>query len=140
MYKRALQGTEEALGPMHPSTLDTANNLGKLYVSQGKLAEAEEMYTRALRGYEEVLSAQTIVRYRPALNNMWNLGSLFKTQEKWTEAKEMFSKAHAGFQILLGPSSGKCRALERILASLDSQKAYSGRTSYQVGASYINDD
>ncbi|KAF2728891.1 hypothetical protein EJ04DRAFT_448464 [Polyplosphaeria fusca] len=31
MYKRALQGTEKALGRNHPSTLDTVNNLGILY-------------------------------------------------------------------------------------------------------------
>jgi TolA-binding protein len=28
-------------------------NLGNLYYSQGKLAEAEEMYLRALRGFEK---------------------------------------------------------------------------------------
>ena len=46
MYTRALQGKEEALGPKHTSTLDTVNNLGALYKDQGKLAEAEAMYTR----------------------------------------------------------------------------------------------
>jgi hypothetical protein len=42
------QGCEEALGPDHTSTLDTVNNLGILYNTQGKLAEAEKMYLRAL--------------------------------------------------------------------------------------------
>ena len=44
----ALQGYEEALGPKHTSTLDTVDNLGILYKTQGKLAEAEAMYIRAL--------------------------------------------------------------------------------------------
>jgi Tfp pilus assembly protein PilF len=48
MYIRALQGKEEALGPDHISTLDTVHNLGMLYAHQGKLAEAEKMYIRAL--------------------------------------------------------------------------------------------
>ncbi|KAH8796050.1 TPR repeat-containing protein, partial [Hyaloscypha sp. PMI_1271] len=46
---------EEALGPKHTSTLNTVNNLGLLYADQGKLAEAETMYTRALQGKEEAL-------------------------------------------------------------------------------------
>ena len=37
MYQRALQGYEKAWGPDHTSTLDTVNNLGLLYYSQGKL-------------------------------------------------------------------------------------------------------
>jgi Tetratricopeptide repeat len=52
MYKRALAGKERALGPEHTSTLDTVNNLGLLYRTQGKLDEAEQMYKRALAGEE----------------------------------------------------------------------------------------
>jgi hypothetical protein len=33
--------------------LDTVNNLDNLYADQGKIVEAEEMYVRALRGYEK---------------------------------------------------------------------------------------
>ncbi|OCK75167.1 hypothetical protein K432DRAFT_309137 [Lepidopterella palustris CBS 459.81] len=44
MYKRTLQGYEEALGPNHTSTLSTVGNLGNLYKNQGKLGEAEKMY------------------------------------------------------------------------------------------------
>jgi Tfp pilus assembly protein PilF len=39
---------EKALGPDHPSTLNTVNNLESLYKAQGKLSEAEQMYQRAL--------------------------------------------------------------------------------------------
>jgi hypothetical protein len=48
MYIRALQGKEEALGLEYILTLDTINNLGNLYKNQGKLAEAEKIYIRAL--------------------------------------------------------------------------------------------
>ncbi|SLM38841.1 nb-arc and tpr domain protein [Lasallia pustulata] len=53
MYRRALEGYEKAWGPEHTSTLNTINNLGSLYSSQGKMAEAEAMYRRALEGYEK---------------------------------------------------------------------------------------
>ncbi|EUC26673.1 hypothetical protein COCCADRAFT_69829, partial [Bipolaris zeicola 26-R-13] len=52
IYKQALRGYEEKLGPSHYSTLGTVNNLGLLYADQGKLVEAEQMYERALRGYK----------------------------------------------------------------------------------------
>ncbi|SLM38811.1 nb-arc and tpr domain protein [Lasallia pustulata] len=50
MYRRALEGYEKAWGPEHTSTLDVVNNLGLLYAGQGKMAEAEAMYRRALEG------------------------------------------------------------------------------------------
>ena len=119
---RALQGKEEALGPKHTSTLDTVNNLGILYKNQGKLAEAEQMYVRALQGYEDALGLENVARYTPALNTMSNLGYLFAAQGELTEAKTMYSRALAGFQALLGPSSNNCRRLKRALASLDPQQ------------------
>jgi Tfp pilus assembly protein PilF len=48
MYTWALQGSEKALGPDYTLTLNTVNNLGNLYADQGKLAEAEKIYIRAL--------------------------------------------------------------------------------------------
>ncbi len=53
MYRRALEGSEKALGPEHRSTLSTVNNLGLLYADQGKMQEAEAMYRRGLEGYEK---------------------------------------------------------------------------------------
>ena len=54
MYTRALKGREEALGPKHTLTLDTVYNLGNLYYSIGRLAEAQKMYLRALEGYTDL--------------------------------------------------------------------------------------
>jgi hypothetical protein len=51
-------------GPEHTSTLATVNNLGSLYADQGKLAEAEQMYERALQGYEKALGARAHVDAR----------------------------------------------------------------------------
>ena len=45
----------DALGAEHTSTLNTVNSLGILYMDQGKLALAVQMYERALRGYETAL-------------------------------------------------------------------------------------
>jgi hypothetical protein len=45
-------------GPDHISTLETVNNLGTLYRDQGKLAEAEQMYQRALLGLQNSLGSE----------------------------------------------------------------------------------
>ena len=55
MYQRALQGNEKALGRDHALTLDTVNNLGTLYVNQGRLEEAQATCQRALSGFQAVL-------------------------------------------------------------------------------------
>ena len=81
MYERVLRGKEEVFGPNHTSTLDTVNSLGSLYADQGKLAEAEKMYERALRGYEGALGVGDIGTYRPTLNIMQSYAVLLT---EWT--------------------------------------------------------
>jgi tetratricopeptide (TPR) repeat protein len=58
------------------SILRTVNNLGLLYVDQGKLDEAEKMYMRALKGYEKALGAEHI----STLRTVNNLGVLYRDQ------------------------------------------------------------
>ena len=38
-----------------PNTLTSVNNLGLLYKAQGRYAQAEPLYKRALAGWEHVL-------------------------------------------------------------------------------------
>jgi tetratricopeptide (TPR) repeat protein len=73
------------LGPEHTSTLDTVNNLGSLYYTQGKLPQAKQFYLRALAGYEQALQLETI----PALNTVRNLGLLYRGQGQTEKAEKM---------------------------------------------------
>ena len=82
----------------HTSTLRTVNNLGVLYKSQGKLAEAEEMYSRALKGKEKALGAD----HTSTLDTVNNLGLLYKSQGKLAEAEEMYLRALQGYKKALG--------------------------------------
>ncbi|KAH8807443.1 hypothetical protein F5884DRAFT_899840 [Xylogone sp. PMI_703] len=75
------------------------NNLGLLYSNQGKLAEAEKMYIRALQGYEKALGPDHI----STLNTVNNLGSLYHNQDKLAEAKKMYIRALQGYEKALGP-------------------------------------
>jgi tetratricopeptide (TPR) repeat protein len=98
MYERALQGKEEALGPIHTSTLDTVGNLGILYKDQGKLGKAKQMYEWALRGYEEALGPN----HTSTLNTVSNLGTLYKDRGKLGEAEQMYERALRGYEEASG--------------------------------------
>ena len=49
LYQRALKIREKALGPEHPETAASLNNLAQLYREMGDYAKAEPLYQRALK-------------------------------------------------------------------------------------------
>src|SRR5262249_53483106 len=53
--EKALPLAERAVGPEHPDTLESVDNLASLYQMQGRYDEAEPLFRRALSGYEKVL-------------------------------------------------------------------------------------
>jgi tetratricopeptide (TPR) repeat protein len=55
LYERALAIREKALGPEHPDTATSLNNLALLLLAQGDLAAARPLYERALAIREKVL-------------------------------------------------------------------------------------
>ena len=55
--QRALAIREQVVGPHHPDTATSLNNLALLYQYQGKYAEAEPLFQRALAIYEQQLGA-----------------------------------------------------------------------------------
>ena len=83
---------EKAWGAEHTSTLDTVNNLAVLYKNQDKMAEAEEMYIRALKGYEKAWGAE----HTSTLNTVNTLAILYSDQGKMAEAEEMLLRALKG--------------------------------------------
>lgn len=72
-----LQTRERLLGPEHPSTASSLNNLAALCESQGNYAAAEPLYLRALRGYEKTLGPEH-PETAASLNNLgllkWRIG------------------------------------------------------------------
>ncbi|KAJ5454982.1 hypothetical protein N7530_012751 [Penicillium desertorum] len=81
------------------SILGGFHGLGNLYRNQGKLKEAEEMYQRALVGYEKALGPD----HTSTLDSVHCLGILYKDQGKLKEAEEMTQRALAGYEKALGP-------------------------------------
>jgi tetratricopeptide (TPR) repeat protein len=80
---------EEALGPDHPDTAVTLDNLGKLYRAKGDYAKAEEFYLRALmirekaRGPDHPDTAMTLD----------NLAELYRTKGDNAKAEQFHQRA-----------------------------------------------
>src|SRR5205807_9121522 len=55
LFLRSLKITEQALGPEHPDTATSLNNLGVLYQMMGEYKKAEPYYERALKIREKAL-------------------------------------------------------------------------------------
>ena len=97
--RRALAIRERVLGPEHPDTAQSLNNLGYLLGSQGDLAGARPYYERALAIWERVLGPEhpdTAL----ALNN---LGYLLKAQGDLAGARPYYERALAIRERVLGP-------------------------------------
>ncbi|KAJ5973928.1 hypothetical protein N7481_011138 [Penicillium waksmanii] len=73
--------------------------LGGLYYDQGRLQEAEEMYQRALAGYEKFFSPD----HTSTLDTANNIGILYYHQGKLKEAEQMYRRALVGYDKALGP-------------------------------------
>jgi len=82
--------------------------LGDLYKDQGKMAEAEKMYERALDGKEKAWGPE----HTSTLDTVNNLGLLYTDQGKLVEAEKMYqretnsrAKIEHGGQYLVGGST-----------------------------------
>ena len=69
LYERALAIREKALGPAHPDTAQSLNNLARVLQAQGDLAAARPLYERALAIVRR-RSAPTIPLTATSLNNL----------------------------------------------------------------------
>ena len=74
-----------------PSLSRACHQLGLLYWSQGKMKEAEDMYLRALAGYEKAWGSE-----HTTLHTVNNLGLLYWDQGKMKQAEDMYLRALAG--------------------------------------------
>ena len=61
--KRALEADERVLGPEHPDTLISVNNLADLYKAQGRYGEAEPLFRRALQAASGCWARSIPIRY-----------------------------------------------------------------------------
>ena len=99
LYVRALAIKEQHLGPQHPSTATSLNNLAGLYRRQGKYGDAEPLYVRALAIDEKALGAM----HPDVAIDLNNLALLYGNQGKYGDAEPLYVRALAIHEQHLGP-------------------------------------
>jgi len=99
LYQRALKICEQQVGPQHPNTAQSLNNLASLYDDQGKYERAESLYQRALAIREQQLGPQ----HPHTAQSLNNLALLYWNQGKYEQAEPLYVRALAIREQQLGP-------------------------------------
>ena len=114
LYKQALAIHEKALGPDHPDTATSLNNLAKLYESQGKYAEAVPLCKRSLAIHEKVLGPD----HPDTATSLNSLAKLYESQGKYAEAEPLLKRSLAIHETALGPDHPSTATILNNLARL----------------------
>jgi len=118
LLKRGLAVGERVLGPEHPDTLVSVNNLALLFESQGNYADAEPLYRRALETSERVLGPE----HPDTLASMNNLAVLLVRKGDTAGAEPLYQRALKARERVLGPEHPDTLVSVSNLASLLSSK------------------
>ena len=93
-----LAWVERVLGPEHPSTASSLNNLGEIYRFQGRYREAEPLYKRSLGTITKVLGPD----HPDTASSLNNLAGLYVSQGAYTKAESLYLRALASWEVAVG--------------------------------------
>ncbi len=91
LHQRGLELRESVLGPDHPATAESLNNLAILLKHQGDYAEARRLYERAVATYERRFGPN----HPDTATALGNLALLLQTEGAFGEARPLFERALA---------------------------------------------
>ncbi len=98
-YQQALAIWEKQLGPEHPQTAASLNNLAVLYDNEGKYALAEPLYQRVLAIWEKQLGPEDLL----TAQCLYKLANLYRRQGRYPQAELLYQNALAIREKQLGP-------------------------------------
>jgi tetratricopeptide (TPR) repeat protein len=127
LWKSVLAMCERVLGPEHPDTLSTVNNLATLYTDQGKYEQAEPLFQRVLAGRERVLGPE----HPSTFSTVNNLAELYRNQGKYEQAEPLYQRALAIREQVFGsdhPNTTRVRNNYAELLQKMKQKTEAGRS------------
>ena len=134
--QRALAIRERVLGPNHPATARSLNNLGFLLQAQGDLAGARPYYERALAIRERVLGPD----HPDTAQSLNNLGFLLQAQGDLAGARPYLERALAISERVLGPDHpDTAQSLNNLGGLLQDQGDLAGARPYYERALAIRE-
>ncbi|MCA9134896.1 MAG: tetratricopeptide repeat protein, partial [Planctomycetales bacterium] len=89
LHRHALAASERVLGPEHPDTLISVNNLALLLSRKGDYVGAEPLFRRALEARERLLGPE----HPDTLVSLNNLAGLMSSKGDYTCAEPLFRRA-----------------------------------------------
>jgi tetratricopeptide (TPR) repeat protein len=122
LLESALAIREKALGPEHPKTVMSVNNLAVLFQDQGDLAGARPLFERALAILERTVGPE----HPDTATNLNNLAMTLQAQGDWRAARPLLERALAIGEKALGPEhpevATRVSNLARVLRDSDQSK------------------
>jgi len=88
----------EQLGEEHPKTLETMDDLARVYWRQGRYDKAESLFTQTLEGRGKVHGEE----HQDTLYSMNSLAVLYFSQGRYTEAESLYTRMLQISRTLLG--------------------------------------
>lgn len=129
LYEGALEISEKTLGPNHPATSVSLDNLAKYLSLQGEYEAARPLYERALEIREKTLGAE----HPETATNLDNLADLLKAQGDYEAARSLYERALAIREKNMGASHpATATSLFNLALLLDYQSEHkAARTLYE---------
>ncbi len=118
MLRENLAIAERMVGPEHPYTLTSLNNLAAVLHEKGDLAIVEPLYRRVLETSERILGAE----HPETLKGLNNLAGLLLQEGDFTASELLFRRALEGRERILSPEHPDTLMSLNNLAALLHQK------------------
>lgn len=114
LYQEALTIREQALGPGHPDTATSLNNLAGLYYSLGQYSRAEPLFQRALSIREQTLGPE----HQDTGTHLNNLALVQSAMGQFDRAEPLYLRALAILEKTRGKEHPSTAALLNNLAGM----------------------
>ena len=114
LFEQALQIRKQVLGPEHPDTASSLNNLALLNVRIGDYAKAEPLLQQALQIFKKVLGPE----HPETATALSNLAGLYYERGDYAKAEPLLQQALQIFRKVLGPEHPDTAASLNSLAVL----------------------
>ena len=121
LIERAIEIQRRVLGPEHPDTLHSMNNLANDFLSEGRNADAEKLYRQTLDIQRRVLGPE----HPDTLRSMNNLANDLRLEGHPAEAEKLHREALDILRRVLGPEhSNTLTSMNSLALDLQSQGRY----------------
>jgi CHAT domain-containing protein/lipopolysaccharide biosynthesis regulator YciM len=111
---KAQELSERLLGPDHPRTLLSLDNLGFVYFYQHRYTEVEPVWNRLLKARERAFGKE----HPDTLNTLENLAQLYRFQERYEQSEALFKRVIEAKARALGKEDPKTLTSINRLAGL----------------------